>query len=468
MDIDEARQRFNEPRLSRAVQAQPADAVNNRPAVQAAAAVSLLAIRSEPLGPDPLGTTEASRNNYGPMSNLTFFNNVFQVDATFKQLVVYNSNVGLFRGHITAVITAKMIQLMSMARLGRRNLLPTQASAKASYYQSLALAEGLGPHVPDEWRLNEAQSRAEIIEAVKWILTEVGAEAAGIEDDDWFDAEIIGVPEDIRENNNHMNIHQAMALLEAMAMLLPTNIMWLNGISYVTTAISALCRRGQMTDEHREKIINGVKEATSATQVALPGMTAKRFYSMYCTGVDATNAQAVMNHYNTLIPADVIALRNVILQSSGSGLTTYMTILRAMTSFNDFPWGVVATLVPTDMGNLEVAIRTVGHNVYFGFNRQMTAVAASKYPSLAYTSFQLCIKVSGDRPLANYGGMPKVVPMKQNLDQLINNYIDRRTQAMENAVVPPEVEALTRERTTAATTAYAGMQGQVQPENANQ
>lgn len=56
-------------------------------------------------------------------------------------------------------MAAKMVQLLSMARLGRRDLLPNQSTQRSAFYQSLALAEGLGPHVPEAWRLEQAQSR---------------------------------------------------------------------------------------------------------------------------------------------------------------------------------------------------------------------------------------------------------------------------------------------------------------------
>lgn len=325
MDIIDARNRFQEPTLDRGAAAVAGDPAAGVEPVPERPAVSLIQIRRAlPDVPALNAVQTVARNNYGPASNEQFFNHVFQVEAIFKQLVVFNSQIGVFAGNINRPVAAKMMQLVSMGRLGSRGLLPNQQTQRSAFYQSLALAEGLGPHVPADWRLARDVARAEIIDAVVWLQTEEGRDLFGLDMDAWFDAEILGVEEGVAVGERRPNIHEAMVLL--------SNAQWLNSVSYVSTAIGSLCRRGQMTDENRDKILAGVKEATSNTSVAMPIPTIKRFYSMYCTEVTGENAGGIMAHYQALIPENITVLRNAVVQAAGSGLTTYITILRALTT----------------------------------------------------------------------------------------------------------------------------------------
>lgn len=150
------------------------------------------------------------------------------------------------------------------------------------------------------------------------------------------------------------------------------------------------------------------------------------YKSTYGTYETAENAGRLMAHLTTIIPENIIALRNVIIQSADSGLTT-QTIFRAFQSFADFDWGVTLSFVaPVDIANIQTAIERVGANLYFGFNNQMGAASAKNFPTLAYASFQLCIKAGGDMAMKNYQGMPKTTPGKAQVDQMIAEYLENR------------------------------------------
>lgn len=427
MEYDEARIRFGAPELHPGQEARAAE--GNREALPALRPVSLLDIRS--ITPGDIAEPDIERSRlFGPVSNATMFNAVFAVNPVFKQLVVYNCNVGIFGQVVTNRNAVKMFQLLSLGRLGKARLLPAQAATKESYYQAMALAEGMGPFLPAAWRVSQAESHHEIITTVRWLLSAEGKDATGLVQADWHDGNILGVGDDVLENAVAMQIDEALVLLEAMAIAMPMNNSWLNGVSYVTSALACIYRRGTLPDDKRQKIIDGVKEATSNFAVYLSEPTIKRFFSMYCSHVTANNDRTLMTHYQNLIPENVVVLRNVIIQVAGSGLTTYMTILRALHSFADFNWPLISLLVPIDFANLRTALNTVGGNVYFGCNPQMVNASAKKFPSLAYCAFQLCIKIGGDRPLMRYQGMPKVVPAKAEIDRLIEAYSNRRAEAV--------------------------------------
>lgn len=428
MNFEEARLRFRVPEIAEAVNEE-----RDENGDQIRAGVRRVSLRQHRLQNFIIvadGVADLA-SRFGPCANAQFFNTVFAIDPVFKELVLLQCGAGIFQRRITHINVVKMIQLLSLGRLGRAGVLPNQTTTRVSYVQALALAETLGPYLPTEWHLSAARSREEIILAVQWLMGEDGRDMCGLETADWYNEDVLGVDAGMIEGDVDMTIHDALVVLEAMAVQLPTNAQWANGVSFVAMALVSLCRRGTISDEHRQKVIEGLREVTSSSNIHLSTLTIKRFYQMYCVGVNAENAAAILEHYKGLVPDNVIVLRNVIVQAAGSGLTTYMTILRALQTYLDFPWAVMQILAPQDFANIRAAIEAVGGNVYFGFNQQMGGASAKKFPSLAYASFQLCIKVGGDRPLARYQGMPQVIPGKPEIDRMIDAYIAARAEAVE-------------------------------------
>lgn len=454
MDIEDLRRRFASAELARAI---PQEVDGEGRVVQVAVpAVTVRAIRSRAL-PNMEDADVQVRADYGPLSNQQLFNNVFAVEPVFKQFVVSTCDIGIFRNRPSHVNCVKMIQLLCMARLHLKNVLVGQAVVRQSFYQSMAMGEALGPFIPAAWKLPQPEARAEIIRAVEWLISPEGVLATNLDAAQWFDAELLGVDPDILEDQEIPDAGVALVLLEAMAIMLPSNNAWLNGISFIASALLSLTRRGTVTDELRARVEQGIRDATSAAAVNLGATTIKRFYTMYCTQVDAGNAQRLFAHYQNIIPDDIIALRNLVLQAAGSGLTTYMVILRAFADFSDFPWARLMHAIGPDFRKFADAVTAVGGNLYFGFNHQMAAAAARNFPSLAYTSFQLCIRAGGDNPLKRYGGMPKVIPGKLLIDQLLTTYIETRNNDNEDVAVPAAVVAEWQQLSGNARLAYRAM-----------
>nr|API61889.1 hypothetical protein [Mos8Chu0 chuvirus] len=460
IDIDDLRRRFAAATLARADpgEVDEADEFIREPAPP----VTLAQIRNCVL--QPLTQEESvAKANFGPLSNQLLFNRVFSIEPVFKQFVVSSCNAGIFRNRPSHVNCIKMIQLLCYGRLQLKNALSGQAVARQAAYQAMAMGEALGPFIPDAWKLPEAEAREEIVRAVRWLITVDGVTATGLDGNLWFDAEILGVPADTITAQRVPDVNVALILLEAMACLLPSTNVWLNGVSFVTTAILSLSRRGTVSDELKARVEDGIRDATSAVSVNLGMSTIQRFYKMYCTGVTAANAEELFNHYQALIPDNVITLRNLVLQAAGSGLTTYMVILRAFNDFEDFPWARLMHNAGPEFRNFANAVDLVGGNLYFGFNNQMAAAAAKNFPNLAYASFQLCIKAGGDNPLKRYGGMPRVVPQKALIDQLVIIYVEAHINADENVHVPAPVNDEWRGIWDAARVAYQAMIGGAAP-----
>nr|QHA33915.1 putative nucleoprotein [Atrato Chu-like virus 1]QHA33919.1 putative nucleoprotein [Atrato Chu-like virus 1] len=457
MDFEEAKVKFHTSELRAPQRGQPA--LGDRPAIEAQPGVTLLQIRRR----IPVDVrVDSVRTEFGALSFKSFFDKVFETSPIYKQLVVIACNSGIFTVEGTNLNVPKVLQLLALGRLGKAGVLPSRSADRAAHYQALALAEGFGPYTPAEWRLNTARAQREIILSVLWLMSEEGEGLLGLERVDWFDPDVLGITEEDLEHAERLDIHQALILLEGMAVAMPSNQHWLNGVSFISTALTSICRRGIITDEHRQRMIESIREATSSGNVHLPPRTIERFYRFYGHGVKATNARKLMKHYNNMIPENIIPLRNLIIQAAGSGLTTYMTIIRAMATYKDFDWPRIRELAPADYIAFEIAMDTIQDNVYFGFNAQMGVASARNFPTLAYCSFQLCIRAGGDMPLREYRGQPKVVPFKPGIDAIINDYIERRAGAVEEIVVSAAAVARTGATLALAERAFAGL---VEPDN---
>jgi hypothetical protein len=393
---------------------------------QAIAGDSILALREAHQAEAVAVNQEANRANYGPASNMQFLQVFLAQDILLRQFCVYNCNAGLFAGNLAHPNIPKMVQLLSYARFHQRALLPDNQAEQYATYQSYAMAELFGPHIGDDRRLNEADSRAAIIAAVHYLLNNNNIDRP--EDAEWFTPRLgLGAAvADVRDiAANAMTIHQALVILEAMAISLLTGNQWLNGISIITTVFASLAKRGTISARGITKIINGVRQDFPGNTVILSGRTAGRFYQQFANLVTAENAQALFAHYTAITPAAAIRLAAVITQASGSGLTTYYTIRRAFSLFPDFPWEQAVARFAADFTAYTAAANLIGANMYYGFNRNIAGAAAANFKSLAYLSFQLCIQAGHDEALANYRGMPTVVPMRAWIDFAIDRYINQ-------------------------------------------
>lgn len=125
-----------------------------------------------------------------------------------------------------------------------------------------------------------------------------------------YNAEVLGIPEEMLDNAQELTVDQTLVLLEAMAVHMPTSSAWLNGVSYVTTVLASICCRGTLIEDHRDKIMNGVKGEMTGIAIYIPELTMKKFYTKYGSKVNALNARATMEHLGSLVPENIIAKKN--------------------------------------------------------------------------------------------------------------------------------------------------------------
>lgn len=406
--------------------------------VAAVNAVSLLSVRAAtvqiPFDDDAHPTPDQTRRIYGPASNAAFYQAAFREDTTYRRMVVYNAHAGLFGTELAADLTGRMIQVLCYTRLVRAGVLAPNANLAAAQYQAMAMAEMLGPFVPADWREPQAGARGIIISAVSHIVTNPDIFPALPQPEEWFHP-ALGLGANIDAIAvNQLNIHQALVILEAIAQAVPPGRLWLTNTDIVCITACALGKRGTITQELVDKVVANVQEQLHV-RIPLSVQGVKVFWDRYCQNITSENAAGLFDRIVHFVPDRAITIRNILVRAQGGGLTTYLTIQRAIAEYSDFPWDRIYSMARLDFENYAAAMVAIGANVYFGFNRQATVAAASKFRVLAFTSFQLCIRAGGDQPLRGYAGQPAQVPYRQNIVQMVEDYIERRNQAIQDGVL---------------------------------
>lgn len=455
--------------LRAATPAIAADPNNGVAAVAAAPAVTLRSLRARTEELDYAADINVAvgniRNTYGPACNITVFNAAFYENPVFQTFVIYNCGVAPFSRAMETELVFKMAQLLSAARIHNSGARPMKETEFVASYQALALGELLGPFIPAEKRVPQANARERIIRAVRSLIEDAEMISGRIpEFADWYD-DALGIPApaegDGAQNGQYliegMTIQTAMVILEAMASVLATHKNWQDRLGCISMMLVATAKKGTMTQELAQKVENACKDELKGARIVINPATCAAFYGRYCTGINETNAAQYFRYLHQLIPERIVSLRNVIVRAAGSGLTTYMTILRAMNEYQDFSWAVLRAVVPNDFGNLEAAIQAVGGNAFFGYAANAGAAAASKFRSLAYASFQLCIIIGGDTKLRDYMGKPTVVPHKSVIDTLIASYRQAQEAAVENMEVDQNMVAATAAIVESARQAHVAM-----------
>lgn len=142
--------------------------------------------------------------------------------------------------------------------------------------------------------------------------------------------------------------------------------------------------------------------------------------------------------WNRQIPVTALRLSLTVQQAAGGGMTCYFTIKEAMRTYRNFAWAGISLLLPTDWNNYYAAVRLVGNNVYYGFNKDLGAAKSTLYKNLGWVAKELLLKVGGNTAISRYAVWPARVPNMTALDQLIDAYVASRA----TAVGPDEIDAM--------------------------
>lgn len=366
-----------------------------------------------------------ARLNYGPGSNARFVGTFMHEDPMLSQFVVASCNAGLFAGEIRHPLASVMVQLLTYCRYLMEDTFARGNVERQAQFQSYAMAELMGVHIPAERRCNQADARDIIVNAVNFGLNEEAfLDELG---DDWFNP-LIG-PWDHFDDVEVTNIQEALAILVAWASTIETSKKWLSNMNLFLNVITALSKRGNVSEDAQTKIQEGVGEDLGTRHVYVNPASCQRYFKSFGKWINADNAQALFAHYRALVPEWSMRMSLTIQQAAGAGLTVYFIIVRAMTMNPDFNWPRVYKLLTGECAAYRVAANLVQNNEFYGFSQDLGLARSTNYPSLGYVCQQLCIKANGDNRLGRYGGLKTGIKVKDALDAMVEAYVNRKANA---------------------------------------
>lgn len=383
-----------------------------------------------PNGADPVANAalQLRRNArwaYGPASNARFVATFMNEDPMLSQFVVSSCNVGLFSGEIRHPLTSLMVQLLTYCRYMMGDTFARSTQERQAQYQSYAMAEMMGAHIPQNCRCTQAESHEIIIAAVIFGLND---EAFQDElDEDWFNP-LVG-PWNHYDDIQIQTIEEALAILVAWANSIESSKKWLSNMNMFLNVITALSKRGNVSEDAQRKIQEGVGEDLGTRHVYVNPASCQRYFKSFGKWINADNAQALFAHYQALVPEWSMRMTLTIQQASGAGLTVYFIIVRAMTMNPDFNWPRVYKLLTGECAAFRVAAALVHNNAFYGFSQNLGNARSTFYPSLGYVCQQLCIKANGDNRLGRYGGLKTGVKVRDALDAMVEAYVNRKANA---------------------------------------
>lgn len=402
-------------------------------------AVTALSVRTAYATPALAGDDIGRANNFGVASNRAVLDLFLQIAPIMRQFAVSTCNAGVFSGRFAHASVIKMTQLLSYIRLRLSGSIVDLNREGIAMMQAYAMAELFGAYIPADYKLEQVAARRAIVEAVHGYLHSDFMDMP----DNWYHPSL-GLGNDLAAVEAitvaNMTIHQALVLLEAWASLIPTSREWLNGISMIACVYTSLCKQGSLTPKAAQKIINGIKSDHPGVEVFVPDRTVRVFFTNFSRHVNETNAAALFTHYAAITPEMSIRLLAIVTQASDSGMTVFTIIRRALNENQDFPyWRLAVDRFPEDFAHFANALAIVGQNHYYGFRRNLEAVAANRYKSLGYLCQQILIHLGGDDPLAKYNGLKGTIPGKPWIDSIIQRVLDEEVNFAFNT--PPSAES---------------------------
>uniref|UniRef100_A0A8D8TWM4 Nucleoprotein n=1 Tax=Cacopsylla melanoneura TaxID=428564 RepID=A0A8D8TWM4_9HEMI len=196
----------------------------------------------------------------------------------------------------------------------------------------------------------------------------------------------------------------------------------LRGVIMLTDVIVSLTKRGHVTDEFRAKVRTGMQQDLGIQWQCTPDVLST-FYTVFCKGVTDANIGQIVAQWLEMVPDVAMRLRICLQQVSGSGITAYLLIGRAMTVYQNFPWHRIAVLFPRDWANYQLALTAIGNNVYYGFRRDLGPAKYTGFRNLTYVATQLLIKCGGETNLRSHGGLPTTCNNKPQTSAILEAYL---------------------------------------------
>lgn len=377
----------------------------------------------------------------GVCDNPTFFTKALQGTTLYHKPLVFALNHGIFTGMYDDVTVPMHIYLFTYGRFLGGNIPTDDLQIRA-----VVLGEMLGWMKPthngtDHITVDEADAREKYKKAVarlyncpnppSYVRERITADKADATKSPiiasaiaHYDNNAAGAPPAL---DAAFTFVYAYNLVTDLISTIPQNRMIPQAWA-AAHAIVAFGKRGTVSPQYVNKITEactvelGYSHGIDADLIAL-------FWSSYGRALNADTAQLVAERWSRYIPANALRLSIVLQQAANSGLTSIITIGRALKAYPTFPWAKMRRLYPTEFANATTAFREINNNPYYGYNQSSTPASSTKFKNLAYWCKEIIIRIDGDNALARYKGWTRTPTHSNAVTHWIDEYANQLAQA---------------------------------------
>lgn len=387
---------------------------------------------------------------HGPCDNIHYFNRWVQANPLYQGLFISNLNIHPFSGNWDEAIVPSMIYIANYGKalvLGQENPRPGEINV-------VSMAEAMGPALPGHLFLPGAQSGPFMIRAVQAVMYSENLDRISIATRDGYIQYIAygGEPNALKDfvlegdervrrptlygladdadwpeaPAANMTLAAAIRVLYYIAVT-ALRLYQRSGLNIICNVLVSVARRGMVSEGFINKVINGVRDGLGKT-VSLNSDDIRTFYVTFGQGVNDTNIQEIVNRWIGFLPEAAMRITLTLQQISGSGITAFVIVGKAICKYRDFSWAEISLLFPDEWRNYAQAVEAVGGNVYYGFRRDLGPAKSTLFKSLAFIAKELLIRVGGYGSLRAYMGWTNRIPEQARVDMMIADYEEHRSR----------------------------------------
>nr|UYL95474.1 MAG: putative nucleoprotein [Xining Chuvi tick virus 1] len=185
----------------------------------------------------------------------------------------------------------------------------------------------------------------------------------------------------------------------------------------------AYTKQGQVTAAKLRKVLDGTNEGL--VQLTLTIDQVRSLWDKYGPYFDDVSARSFFPRWEKWFRGLNLRMTLTILQSAYTGLTCLTLAKNVILKHTAFPWEQIAAAFPAAWTAYSEALIEVDDDPYYGYKKDLQAVAVANYIPIAYTAIKIQREVDGDMNLGGLLSLTKGNIQNQPfLDRLVNNYKD--------------------------------------------
>lgn len=190
-----------------------------------------------------------------------------------------------------------------------------------------------------------------------------------------------------------------------------------------TSMYIGMAKRGTISDAKIDKIKGSIRDEVGVdppiTEDIISGV-----YRAFGKYINETNASEVFNRWAGMMEERSLSMRILLMQTAHAGLTAIETIRTALNTFPEIPWAEIVKVLPNEVPHVRAALQVTQTNPYYGFKKDISNIASTKYKTFAWFAKELLIRKGGPQyeGLKNYGGWTRNPLHRAKLDEIINNF----------------------------------------------